>query len=53
MWENLKGYYYMTRKSITLKLSVVTYRVLFCKALKRFFLAKRYFLPSQIVIFKR
>ena len=35
-WENLKGYYYTVRKSITWKLSVVPYRVKLCKTLKDF-----------------
>ena len=29
-WENLKGYYYTIRKSITWTFSVVTFRVYFC-----------------------
>ena len=33
-WENLKGYCYMIRKSITWKFSVVTYRVYLCVTCK-------------------
>ena len=47
-WENLKRYYYTIRKSITWKLSVVTYRVFFCSNLKGFTYTNG---NSQTVIF--